>query len=218
MSKRYVLFITAGLAFCSLAYELIFTQVLSVIFGSQLKQYNLTVSLFTCSLGFGTLVFHHLFPKYHWKKIFLWVEISLAIMGSLGPFLIVISANIMPHFLAYTFSLGLIFFIGFFSGFELPLMIQLLRNHQGVILASDYLGMVLAAVATPFFLLFCFGVGSSALVVAFTNLFFLFLTLNLIPFKGILMISYASIVVILFGFREVINSSLSYLYVLRFIQ
>jgi len=179
MSRRNVLLLSCGLALCSLAYELIFTQILGVLFGSQVTQYNLVVSLFTCFLGLGALIFPTCIKYRSEIFVFIVVETLLFLIGLLAPFIIIWVNSTTSLFLSKLLSYSIVSMVGFLSGFELPLMLRFLKNSQGSVLAYDYLGMVGATIAIP---LLCFphlGVGTSALFVAFSNLFLLlFVTLN----------------------------------------
>jgi spermidine synthase len=168
-----VYFFTFLLAFCSLFYELVYAQVLSVCLGGTKNQYLTIISLFTCALGFGSIVQGKLKNKYPLRKTFFWIEISLTLLGSLGPFLITWllrpgTSEIMSS-VSVAMSYLIVFLIGFLSGFEIPSLFAMLENAQGKILAFDYLGMLVASILFPFLFLPQLGTAPSVLLVAGAN-------------------------------------------------
>ena len=97
-------------------------------------------------------------------------------------------------------------------------MIKLLKNKQGFVLASDYLGMVIATIAIPIILFSYLGLGVCSPLIALTNLFFIFFVFKK-NFSRIWVIpSYLFMAFALIYFREVINSGFSNLYSLKFIS
>jgi spermidine synthase len=168
-----VYFFSFLLAFCSLFYELVYAEVLSVCIGGTKIQYITTIALFTCALGFGSISFSRFSPKERLRKTFFTVELLLMILGAIGPFVITwllqpggLPALALPKLLL---SYGVIFVIGFLSGFELPSLFAMKENAEGKILAMDYLGMLVASVSFPLFFLPVFGAGASTMLVALSN-------------------------------------------------
>ena len=169
-----VLLFSFLLAFCSLFYELVFAQVLSVCIGGTKTQYLITISLFTFALGMGSLSFNRLTKNIEIKKIFFYVEFLLIILGSLGPFFIAWLLQAKHEFslflnLKIYFSYFIIFLIGFLSGFELPCLFSMMDKAHGKVLAFDYLGMLLASILFPFLFLPHLGTAASTLFIANMN-------------------------------------------------
>ncbi len=168
-----VYFFSFLLAFCSLFYELVYAEVLSVCLGGTKIQYITTIALFTCALGFGSLSFGKFSSAGNLRRNFFRVEFLLMLLGGTGPFLITWllqpggPAILAPVKVGLTYSV--IFAIGFLSGFELPSLFALQRDAEGKILAMDYLGMLVASVAFPLLFLPRLGTGASTLLVALTN-------------------------------------------------
>ncbi len=169
----FIYAVTFILAFCSLFYEFAFAQVLAVSIGGTKIQYLIVISLFTFSLGMGSLVYGKIKPRAETRKILLWVEIGLTFVGLLGPFALTWilrpgvfpGGSAMPQALAY-FTVIL---VGFLSGFEIPCMFDLSPSRNGRILAADYVGMLAASIAFPLFFLPVFGTASSVMIVALFN-------------------------------------------------
>lgn len=160
------------LAFCSLFYELVYAQILSVCLGGTKAQYLIIISLFTCALGLGSILQGQFNSKYETRKLLFRIEILLTILGSIGPFLLAwilrpdeSGTGVINIALAYI----IIFIIGLLSGFEIPSLFAMLENSQGKILAYDYLGMLLASVLFPFLFLPYLGTAASTLFVANIN-------------------------------------------------
>ena len=158
------------LAFCSLFYELIYAQILSVCIGGTKTQYLTIIALFTFALGMGTIAFGRVKLKYEIRPTFFLIEVLLTILGGLGPFFITwilqpgdfMTAKIL-------LSYGLVFVIGFLSGFEIPCLFALTVENKGKILAMDYLGMLSASILFPLFFLPKLGTAPGTLVIAACN-------------------------------------------------
>lgn len=161
------------LAFCSLFYELVYAEILSVCLGGTKIQYITTIALFTCALGFGSISYRKISSYKGLRKTFFTVELLLMILGSIGPFFItwILQPGGMPGLLPFKIasSYGLIFIIGFLSGFELPSLFAMKENAEGKILAMDYFGMLVASVTFPLIFLPQLGTAASTLLVALSN-------------------------------------------------
>jgi spermidine synthase len=206
------------LAFCSLFYELVYAQILSVCLGGTKNQYLLTISIFTCALGLGSLLYGKMVKNRKTRSVFFSVEVLLIILGSAGPF--ILASMLRPDvseafFMAKVIlSYFFIFFIGLLSGFELPCLFSLTPDSHGKILAFDYLGMLTASLLFPFFFLPQLGTGAATLFVANINVTAL---IWLMPSnKIILKLLVVVINVVFFGvillYRDLFNHALSTLY------
>lgn len=173
--SRTIFLFSFLLAFCSLFYELVFAQLLSVCIGGTKIQYLITISLFTSALGLGSLCFNYFRGKIETNNLFFRIEILLTLMGSVGPFFIawLLQAKSEAAFIIgmkVTFSYFFIFVIGFLSGFELPCLFSLLDESHGKIMAWDYMGMLMASILFPFVFLPYLGTAASTLFVANINI------------------------------------------------
>ncbi len=174
-SNRSVVYLFSFLlAFCSLFYELVYAQILSVCIGGTKTQYLITISLFTSALGIGSLLFHFFKIKIEGRRLFFWIELLLTLLGSIGPFYIAWLLQVesdSSNWITFKiiFSYFFIFLIGLLSGFELPCLFALLKNAHGKILAFDYLGMLSASILFPFYFLPSLGTAAGTLFVANIN-------------------------------------------------
>lgn len=157
------------LAFCSLFYELVYAQILSVCIGGTRTQYLITISLFTCALGIGSLLFRPLSQKMKTRTLFLRTELLLTILGASGPFFIAWLLQGDYSLFKIITSYFFIFLIGLCSGLELPCLFSMKDNSHGRILAFDYGGMLAASLLFPFFFLPYLGTAAATLTVANLN-------------------------------------------------
>jgi len=215
-----VYFFSFLLAFCSLFYELVYAEILSVCIGGTKIQYITTISLFTCALGLGSITFNKFSAPETLRRNFFTVEFLLMILGGAGPFLItwILQPGGNPSLgtVKIISCYSIIFVIGFLSGFELPFLFSLREKSEGKILAMDYLGMLVASVSFPLLFLPSLGAAASTLLISLTNgaaliwlrpgenksrLVTLALTLILI-----------TVMIFMVGQRDTLNRFLSHLY------
>lgn len=188
MHLRAIWAMTLIVSFCSIVYELMLAQCLSIILGHTILRYSLTIGLYLFSLGMGALAFAF------WKKdktpqLLLRIEGLLALLGLLLPFLILggdqflrqqlfawkMSGDSMLFSLVTWFFLHvLIVVIGLLSGAELPILMDLGRQYGGEtgsqkVLAIDYLGTFLGALAFPLFIYEKLGLIAGAALVGGLN-------------------------------------------------
>jgi spermidine synthase len=182
-----ILVITFIVALCSLLYELLLAQTLATTMGNTLVRYNITIALYIASLGIGVIYYK---SKSYLSIIYqlLKVEWCLAILGGTSVFLVVIMDALM-HKLSiitgldygswiiqtwlYVFNHSLIIAIGFLSGLELPLLMDLAKTIQARlanrVLAMDYIGSVCASLLFPLLLLPSLGIFAAAIFTASLN-------------------------------------------------
>lgn len=152
-----LLFLTFLAALCSLVYELVLAQILAATLGGSLLRYCTVIGLFSLSLGVGSLVYARKDHRESEKvRILLYVEIILAALGLLGPILIVFldpfrtgsSLGFLWEVIFYLPVVG----VGFFSGYELPLLLSLCKDRRRELqtLSSDYIGMFAGSLMVPF--------------------------------------------------------------------
>lgn len=124
--------LTFVVALCSFAYELVFAELYTVVFGGSVTQYGITIGLFFSSLGLGSFLSGRL--EGDAGPNFFRVETYLALVAPLG-FLGVIVLGTLRYPPAYAPVIGVvarlpIVAIGFLSGFELPLLTALAEDAR----------------------------------------------------------------------------------------
>jgi len=158
--------ITFFLAACSLLYELLIAQTLSLLAGNMVTWYSITVGVFLASMGIGAFVLDARYREGRaWVALFQ-VEMLLCLVGALAV-IVVHFAHILHGYLAvqehhdlgiavfFAFTFLMVFLVGFLSGIELPLLIRLANEISGEtrvtnrILGADYIGALAAGVLFP---------------------------------------------------------------------
>ncbi len=154
------------LAACSLTYELLIAQVISVFAGNTVVWYSLTIGIFLVAMGIGAILVGPILQRFKTKVALFWTELALCLLGALSPYLLHIAALSVlwqtkaddwvasgsPFFIP---AIGIIFTIGFLTGIELPLLMQHARECNATIkqisstklLAADYFGSLVGALA-----------------------------------------------------------------------
>lgn len=163
--------VTVMTACCSILYELLLAQALSTTMGNTALRYNTTIGLYIASMGFGALLYKRLIKKDILEE-FIKIELLLSILGGLAPIMALVfdySFNNIANASGISFFSGwiqaplftmnhlLIIGIGFLSGLELPLLIDMGkrfdRKKTNLVLAYDYLGTLIGAILFPIVIL-----------------------------------------------------------------
>lgn len=172
-----LLFITTTVAACSMIYELLLAQCMTILYGHATSQYSLTIGLFLFSLGMGTLAYPYFTKIFDKQRLFVNVEILLCAAGALTPTIVfTISAAKFASFdIGYLFCHTWILLIGFLTGLEVPCLLdkgeslEEVDNNTFVILSCDFLGTFLGVILFVFFLYPYFGIVTTAALVGAAN-------------------------------------------------
>lgn len=180
-SVRGVFAITLILSACSLLYELLIAQTLSLLAGNTVVWYSLTVGTYLGAMGIGAIVSER-FTRGGWGGLYV-VELLLSAAGALGVVALLVAHSVTLYFSVTPRPLStLVFFgvsftmtilIGVLSGIELPLLIKLGNDVAGEtkvtnrVLGWDYIGALVGALAFPLVLvpnfdLLAIGFGTAA--------------------------------------------------------
>ena len=165
---RELLAVTVVLAACSLVYELLIAQTLSLFAGNTVVWYSLTVGLYLGAMGLGAAISHVRPGRSGWDDLF-GIEVLLSMVGAVAVLLIQFTHSFYLFFSAtpegarvfgfFGVSLIMIFMVGLLSGVELPLLIQVGNELSGGkqvtnrVLGWDYIGALVAGVLFPLVLL-----------------------------------------------------------------
>lgn len=113
---------TVVVAFCSFAYELIFSELLTVIYGGGAVRYAITIGLYMFFLGCGAFITKGL---KHTEENFQRLELYMA-LAPLGFFFVVALTNVpLSTDVALILSHAPVILIGFLSGMEIPFLTTL---------------------------------------------------------------------------------------------
>lgn len=196
--KAEILVITSLLAFCSIVYELLLSNTLSIVTGNYIWWQSLTIGVYIGGLGLGAYFSDKLKNSY---ESIVRTEIGLSFLGALSVVFIYIvhgGYKYIDSLFFYTgefhsaiylqnlFILKLIFFIivqlftmaiGLLSGFEIPLMVRIAEEHLGEtnnvdyqVFGINYIGTLLGTTCFAYFLLPKLDVIMTSIFVAGLNL------------------------------------------------
>ena len=127
-----LLALTFVVSFCSFAYEFVYSELLTVMYGGTVTQYVITVGLYFFSLGIGAALSDDLNAENHSGNFFR-TEVFLAAVAPAG-FLLVVALNsvripqAVPPSLVWTVARLPVVVVGFLSGFELPLLTHMVNE------------------------------------------------------------------------------------------
>lgn len=164
-------------AFCSIVYELLLAQALSAFLENTVLRYSVTIGLYLFSIGIGSWYVGRLAgrgpardPVVRLAK----VEIVLTVLGGFGILAVyALGASSLARPLFSMCCHALIVTVGFVTGFELPLLIDMGKKAttapENLLLAADYAGALFGSVLFAFFFFPVAGLIPSAFATACLN-------------------------------------------------
>ncbi|MDP2731249.1 MAG: hypothetical protein Q8O55_12340 [Dehalococcoidales bacterium] len=185
MMKRIsiIYLITFIVAFCSIVYELLMAQALTLMTGNSVVRYSTTIGLYLASLGLGAFLCGD--RRLARAMGTLWkVEILLSVVGGAAVAFLYFSHMLYAYLmmnmyktigliLFFTFSYGVIAVIGLLSGFELPLLIHIREEEKektaNSVLGVDYFGSLAGGITFALVLLPYLGVLRTGFATAILN-------------------------------------------------
>lgn len=175
-SERFLFFITVFIAgLCSLVYELLISTTSSYFLGDSVKQFSLVIGIYMAAMGLGAYLTQ--FMNKNLLEWFVKVEILLGLVGGISvPILYFVFDKVSGG--EYQFiMLGLTFLIGVLTGFEIPLLVRILKEYYPLksnlayVLSLDYVGALIATLLFPFLLLPFVGTFRTSLIFGLINVF-----------------------------------------------
>ncbi|MFC4551339.1 MULTISPECIES: spermidine synthase [Halorussus] len=133
-TKRLTLLaLTYVVSFCSFAYEFVYSELLTVMYGGTVTQYVITVGLYFFSLGIGSALSDDLDADA--PSNFFRTEVYLAAVAPAG-FMLIVGLNsvaipkAVPNELIWVLARLPAVAVGFLSGFELPLLTRMVDDLE----------------------------------------------------------------------------------------
>ncbi|PSQ45836.1 spermidine synthase [Halobacteriales archaeon SW_7_68_16] len=127
--RRPLLVVTFVVAFCSFAYEFVYSELLTVLYGGTVTQYTLTIGLYFFALGVGSSLSDDLDPNR--PANFTRIEVALAAIAPAGFLGIVALSTLgLPPAVEGILARVPPVIVGFLSGFELPLLTALVEAES----------------------------------------------------------------------------------------
>ncbi len=162
------IFFAAG---AGLVYELIAGTLSSYLLGDSVTQFSVVIGIFLSAMGLGSYLSGKV--KKDLASWFVAVEIAAGLLGGLSA-LAAFAAFALTQ--SYQFVLlGSVVVVGTLVGFEIPLVVRILRELEALedalahALAADYMGALFASICFPFLLLPYFGLVRAGLVMGILN-------------------------------------------------
>ena len=153
------------LAACSLLYELLIAQTLSLLAANTVIWYSLTVGTYLGAMGLGALIYDARSKRATWDRLYR-IEMLLSVAGAGAVVLIYLAHTVGLYYRVSDMQLAgavaffgpsflMIVVVGILTGIELPLLIQLGNDAAGGkdvtnrVLGFDYLGALIAGLVFP---------------------------------------------------------------------
>ena len=161
-------------AACGLLYELIVGTLSSYLLGNSTLHFSLTIGGFMSAMGLGSLLSRRITgDPLAW---FVGVELAVGAVGGGGAALLYAAFTYTPT-VYHAAMAAVVLAIGLLIGLEIPLVARVLdragrarRETVANVLAVDYLGALVAALAFPFILLPTLGILRTSFVTGAVNL------------------------------------------------
>ena len=199
---NFIYFVTVVTACCSILYELLLAQTLSTTMGNTALRYNTTIGLYIAAMGFGALLYKK-FIKQDVLEEFIKIELLLSLIGGVAPIMALVfdySFNQIANgsgvsffsnwiqFPLFTLNHLLIVAIGFLSGLELPLLINMGKRFDkkkgSFVLAYDYFGTLIGAILFPIAILPQLDIFTIGYVVSIMNIVMAFTVMTKLKVKN----------------------------------
>jgi spermidine synthase len=175
-SERFIFFITVFIAgLCSLVYELLISTTSSYFLGDSIKQFSLVIGIYMAAMGLGAYLTQ--FMNKNLLEWFVKVEILLGLVGGVSVPILYFVFDKVSGGEYQLIMLGLTFMIGVLTGFEIPLLVRILKEHYPLksnlayVLSLDYVGALIATLLFPFLLLPFVGTFRTSLIFGLINVF-----------------------------------------------
>ncbi len=171
--RRLLLVSVFIVAASGLVYELIAGAISSYLLGDAVTQFSVIIGLFLSAMGIGSYL-----TQFVKRDLLLWfvrLELGIALLGGVSSVVIFATSAMMPTLFTiifYGFCIG----IGAMVGAEIPLLIRLLKQNDGVekalsnVLALDYVGALFGSLLFPFVVLPWIGLSRASVVFGLLNL------------------------------------------------
>ncbi|MEM1056253.1 MAG: polyamine aminopropyltransferase [Bacteroidota bacterium] len=161
-------------AACGLLYELIVGTLSSYLLGNSTLHFSLTIGGFMSAMGLGSLLSRRITgDPLAW---FVGVELAVGAVGGGGAALLYAAFTYAPA-VYHAAMAAIVLAIGILIGLEIPLVARVLdragrqrRDTVANVLAVDYVGALVAALAFPFILLPTLGILRTSFVTGAINL------------------------------------------------
>lgn len=174
VSEKSVFFLAVFVAgLCSIIYELLISTTSSYFLGDSVKQFSLIIGVYMAAMGLGSWA-----SKYLDTKLLEWfvkIEVALGLVGGASVPVLYLCYDRLPDSVFQLVVLGLTLLIGVFTGFEIPILVRIMKEHYPLkanlanVLSLDYVGALVATLLFPFLLLPFVGVFRTSVFFGLAN-------------------------------------------------
>ncbi len=156
-----------------LVYELIAGAISSYLLGDAVTQFSLVIGVFLSAMGVGSYLTKFITRDLlHW---FVSLELWIALIGGISSMVMFATGAFLEEiFLVIFYSLCVL--IGALVGAEIPLLIRILKDDDGLsealsnVLALDYMGALAGSILFPMVVLPWIGISRASVVFGLLNL------------------------------------------------
>ena len=133
--------------------------------------FSLVIGVFLCAMGVGSYLSQHV--KTHLVAAFIAIEVLVGLIGGLTGLIGFVAFAFTEIYLEVLF--GCVITVGILIGYEVPLVIRILRKRSALrvsvanVMAADYAGALLASVLFPFVLVPHVGLVLGSVLVGLAN-------------------------------------------------
>lgn len=173
--KQSIFFFTIFIAgLCSIIYELLISTTSSYFLGDSVTQFSLVIGIYMAAMGLGSYL-----SKFITDKLLEWfikIEIILGLIGGSSVPILYFVFDKLDATSYQIVMLSLTLLIGTLTGFEIPLLIRILKQHYPLksnlayVLSLDYVGALIATLLFPFLLLPFLGTFQTSIVFGLVNI------------------------------------------------
>ncbi len=174
--ERIIFMLTIFIAgLCSIIYELLISTTSSYFMGDSIKQFSLVIGIYMAAMGLGSYL-----SKFITKDLleyFIKIEVLLGLIGGSSIPLLYFAFGKLSGTPYQFVILSLTFLIGVLTGFEIPLLVRILKTHfplksnLAYVLGLDYIGALMATLLFPFLLLPFVGTFKTSIIFGAANIF-----------------------------------------------
>ena len=175
LSERHILIFSIFIAgLCSIIYELLISTTSAYFLGNSVKQFSLTIGIYMAAMGLGSYLSK--FVTSRLLLVFIVVELALGLTGGLSVPILYYCFEQLSRPSYSVLMITLTTFIGILTGFEVPLLIRVMKQYYPLkenlanVLSVDYLGALIATLVFPFLMLPYFGIFRTSLLFGLLNI------------------------------------------------
>ncbi len=175
LSEKSIFFAAVFIAgLCSIIYELLISTTSSYFLGDSVKQFSLTIGVYMAAMGLGSWLSK--FLEDDLLEWFVKIEIVLGLIGGASVPILYLCFDQFSLLGLQWLVLGLTMLIGMFTGFEVPILVRIMKTYYPLktnlanVLSLDYVGALAATLLFPFVLLPFVGVFRTSVAFGLANI------------------------------------------------